>query len=152
MKRRKKCGDAAIAEDLTRITFVAFGEFFFEALFAFFECAAQCRGGDEKGEEQDCPLPAADAEDDRPCEHRGECSVFVEAVRFVREECDEDGEEKTEKKLHRRFKGWNVGKLQVENRLIFQLGNFQLVTCNSLHRCCNNEKYRQQEKDAHQHA
>jgi hypothetical protein len=40
MQGGEESGDATVAKDLTCVTLVAFGKFFVEALFAFFEGAA----------------------------------------------------------------------------------------------------------------
>ncbi len=92
-----KCsGDAAVAKDLTRVSFMSFRKFFVETLLALFECAAESRGCDEKSEQQNCPIQAADAEDDRACEDCGDGSTFIQAVRAIREESDNDCKEETE--------------------------------------------------------
>ena len=105
MQRGEESGNTAVAENLTSVAFVTFGEFFFELGFAIFERTAQGRGCDEEGEQEDRPLPASNSEDDSASEGSGDGSAFVEAAGFIREECDDDSEEKTKEELHGRVEG-----------------------------------------------
>ena len=100
MQEGEESRDASIAEDLTRVAFVAFGVFFVQSLFAFLEGAAQTGGGDEKSEQENRPLPSAHAKDDRSDDGGGNRTADIEAVSAVGEEGDEEGEDESVEKLH----------------------------------------------------
>jgi len=99
MQEGEEGGDSAIAEDLTRVSFVAFGIFFVQSLFALLEGAAQAGGSDEESEQEKRPMPSAHAEDDFPDDSGGDGSAHVEAVRAVGKEGDEESEEKAVEEL-----------------------------------------------------
>ena len=100
MQRGEEGGKPAIAKDLTRITFVSLGKFFTETGFTSLKRAAQARGGNKEGEQQDCPLPSPDAEDNRADDDRRNGSTLVEAVDAISSICDEAGEDEADEDLH----------------------------------------------------
>ena len=90
----------AIAKDLTRVALPAFGEFFVQALFAFFESARESCGCDEESQQENCPRQSAQPKDDRADEGRGVHPALTQAVGAVGDVGDDDCEQETEQKLH----------------------------------------------------
>ena len=97
-----QAGMNALEEKLGPVDFIKFWAtiFFIEDLFAILERAAQRRGCEEEREQENCPLPAADSEDDRADECRREGSTLIETVSSVGQIGDNNCKNKTVEELH----------------------------------------------------
>lgn len=100
MERGEESGQPTIAKDLTRVTFVSLGKFFAETGLTSLKRAAQARGGDEEGEQQDGPLPSSNAEDDCADDDRGNGPTLVQAVGAISGIGDEAGKDEADEDLH----------------------------------------------------
>ena len=92
MQGGEERGRASVAKDLTGIALTAFGKFFVQALFAFFECARERGGRDEESQQEDRPRQTAQPEDGRADEGRRVRAALAQAVKAVGGISDDDCE------------------------------------------------------------